>query len=189
MSIACQCASIRPGMRVRPPPSMSVVVALRPVGIGLVETRSILFPRTRTFLGPDRAVLFPSKIRTFRNSVTASPDGVEGLAPGASCAWPAWQRLSRNAANTNGRYCPCFSVRIMCANLQYANLGLSLARSSPNAHAQRPGSEQRELAGRCSGLLGGFNQPGCHPGIHSCDSPDGQSFTRSADPPAPRAQG
>src|SRR5215813_12538127 len=118
MSIACQCASIRPGMSVRPPPSMSVVVALRPVGIGLVETRSILFPRTRTFLGPDRAVLFPSKIRTFRNSVTASPDGVEGLAPGASCAWPAWQRLSRNATNTNGRYCVRSGLRVMSANLQ-----------------------------------------------------------------------
>src|SRR5262245_34424418 len=137
MSIACQCASIRPGMSVRPPPSMSVVVALRPIGIGLVETRSILFPRTSTVLGPDRAVLFPSKIRTFRNSVTASPDGVEGPAPGASCAWPAWQRLSRNAANTRGRYCPCFSVRIMCAHLQYANLGLRRddpLRESPPVH-------------------------------------------------------
>jgi hypothetical protein len=57
--------------------------------------------------------------------------GVEGLAPGAPCAWPAWQRLSRNATNTNGRYCPCFSFRVMCAHLQSP-----LARSTPNAGPQ-----------------------------------------------------
>ena len=40
-SIVCQCMSISPGISVRPPPSMSTVVALRSVGIGPVEIRSI----------------------------------------------------------------------------------------------------------------------------------------------------
>ena len=47
-SIVCQCMSIRPGISVRPPPSMITVSARRSVAIGVAEMRSILLPRTST---------------------------------------------------------------------------------------------------------------------------------------------
>src|SRR5690242_18139781 len=71
-SIVCQCASISPGISVFPLPLMSVVSARRSVGIGAVEIFSILFPRTRTFEGPESSPLLPSKMRTFENTVTRS---------------------------------------------------------------------------------------------------------------------
>jgi hypothetical protein len=77
--------------------------------------------------------------------VTAPPEEVEGLAPGASCAWPAWQRLSRNATNTNGRYCPGFSFRVMCANLQSR-----LARSTPNNLLSDKYVARSNIAGYCA---------------------------------------
>src|SRR5579864_2180831 len=67
--IVCQCASMRPGISVRPLPSMKVVFARRSAGIGEVEIFSILFPRTRTLDGGDSCELLPSKIRTLENTV------------------------------------------------------------------------------------------------------------------------
>jgi hypothetical protein len=64
-SIVCQCTSISPGIRVRPLPSMSMVLSLSSVGIESGEMRAILLPRTRTFCGSEREPLLPSKIRTF----------------------------------------------------------------------------------------------------------------------------
>src|SRR5215472_6962934 len=68
ISMACQCTSMRPGINVRPPPSMICVLALRSVGMGAVEMRSILLPRTSTLLGPESVPDFPSKTRTFWKS-------------------------------------------------------------------------------------------------------------------------
>src|SRR5215469_4661101 len=59
---------MRPGINVRPPPSMICVLALRSVGMGAVEMRSILLPRTSTLLGPESVPDFPSKTRTFWKS-------------------------------------------------------------------------------------------------------------------------
>ncbi len=44
-SIACQCASMRPGMSVRPPPSMIFAEALPSIEIGSLEMMSIVLPR------------------------------------------------------------------------------------------------------------------------------------------------
>jgi hypothetical protein len=70
-SVACQCASVRPGINVRPPPSMIRVVALRSTAIGAREILSIRLPRTSTLVGSDSAVLLPSKTLTLLKSVTA----------------------------------------------------------------------------------------------------------------------
>src|SRR5215472_2156221 len=67
ISMACQCMSIRPGMSVRPPPSMTTVSARRSAGIGVVEILSILLPMTRTFVGGESVWLLPSNTRTFWN--------------------------------------------------------------------------------------------------------------------------
>lgn len=66
--VRCTCASIRPGIRVRPPPSMVRVSARRSTGIGLVDILSILLPRTSTLDGADSVSPVPSKMRTFSNS-------------------------------------------------------------------------------------------------------------------------
>src|SRR5215469_6477150 len=47
---------------------MICVLALRSVGIGAVEIRSILLPRTSTLLGTESVADFPSKTRTFWKS-------------------------------------------------------------------------------------------------------------------------
>ena len=64
-SIVCQCMSISPGISVRPPPAMILVLALRSAGIGSFEIFSIVFPRTRTFMLALNVSLLPSKMRTF----------------------------------------------------------------------------------------------------------------------------
>src|SRR5215813_6256779 len=69
-NMACQCASISPGINVRPPPSIRVVSARRSVGIGLSEIFSITLPRTSTFEGAESLPDFPSKIRTLEKRVT-----------------------------------------------------------------------------------------------------------------------
>src|ERR1700732_1843352 len=76
-SIACQCMSISPGVSVRPPPSMIVVVASRQIEIGPREILSISLPRTNTFVGSDKEVLLPSKTLALLKRVTA-----------ASTCWP-----------------------------------------------------------------------------------------------------
>src|SRR5262245_46503786 len=63
----CACASINPGMSVRPPPLTIVTFALRSAGIGDTEILSILLLRTKTFDGADSALPLPSKMRTFWN--------------------------------------------------------------------------------------------------------------------------
>src|SRR5215472_17465097 len=63
---------MRPGMSVRPPPSMTVTLASAGGWIVLLETRSMMFPRTITLLGSVSFSALPAKIRTFLNSVTAT---------------------------------------------------------------------------------------------------------------------
>src|SRR5215470_16403287 len=70
-SIACQCTSMRPGMSVRPPPSIMTASGRWSAGIGAEEIRSILFPRTSTCEGPESRPTLPSKMRTFWNTVAA----------------------------------------------------------------------------------------------------------------------
>src|SRR5215468_7119830 len=63
---------MRPGMSVRPPPSMTVTLASAGGWIVSLETRSMMFPRTITLLGSVSFSALPSKIRTFLNRVTAT---------------------------------------------------------------------------------------------------------------------
>src|SRR6516164_8581945 len=63
---------MRPGMSVRPPPSMTVTLASAGGWILTLETRSMMFPRTITLLGSVSFSALPSKIRTFLNRVTAT---------------------------------------------------------------------------------------------------------------------
>src|SRR3546814_11703207 len=65
----CQCASIRPGIRVRPPTSMTRAPAAE---MGSAVTFSITPPRTRTLLGPDKEGVVTSKMRTFSNNTDAT---------------------------------------------------------------------------------------------------------------------
>src|SRR5262245_16465947 len=64
-NIVCQCASISPGIRVRPEPLMMVVAPDLSTGIGVSEIFSILLPRTRTLVGFESCADFPSNTRTF----------------------------------------------------------------------------------------------------------------------------
>jgi len=66
----CQWASIRPGMRTRPRPSMRVTSACGADSRGALM-RSIVWPRTRTSDGPLSTVLVPSSTRTPANSVAS----------------------------------------------------------------------------------------------------------------------
>src|SRR6266403_307828 len=96
ISIACQCASIRPGISVSPPPAITVVPGS--ASIGAVEMRSKTLPLMRTLDGVESEPLLPSKIRTFWNSV------VPPLAGGLSCGWTADaspRAMSESAATTN----------------------------------------------------------------------------------------
>src|SRR5215469_17669754 len=77
---------MRPGMSVRPPPSMTVTLASAGGWIVALETRSMMFPRTITLLGSVSFSALPSKIRTFLNRVTATF--------GASVAAPAGSGLA-----------------------------------------------------------------------------------------------
>src|SRR5262245_55759651 len=65
---------MRPGMSVRPPPSMTVTLASTGDSILALETRSMMFPRTITLLGFVSFSALPSKIRTFLNRVIATLD-------------------------------------------------------------------------------------------------------------------
>src|SRR5262249_52484765 len=60
---------MRPGISVRPPPSMARVSVS--VAIGVDEIRSILLPRTSTFEAPESWPPLPLKMRTFWNTVAA----------------------------------------------------------------------------------------------------------------------
>src|SRR5262245_23946114 len=128
-SIVCQWLSINPGISVRPPPSMSTVLALRSVGIGPVAIRSILFPRTRTLLGPESVPLLPSKIRTFWNRVIAP--AAEGAAPDVCCAWPAWQSPSSSVASISDRYFPRFGWWLMRSSMAELAVGPTVLTFHP----------------------------------------------------------
>src|SRR6516225_9388608 len=63
---------MRPGMSVRPPPSMTVASASAGVSILPLDTRTMMFPRTITLPVSVSFSALPSKIRTFLNRVTAT---------------------------------------------------------------------------------------------------------------------
>src|SRR5215831_4558447 len=63
---------MRPGMSVRPPPSMTVTLASAGDSILPLDTRLMMFPRTITLLGFVSFSALPSKIRTFLNRVMAT---------------------------------------------------------------------------------------------------------------------
>ena len=105
--MVCQWASMSPGMSTRPPPGMTVAPASAPGGIEPAEAmRSILLPRTRTSDGPDRPSPFPSKTRTFWNSVTGPGDGAGVLPAGAASAGdePPRRRKHASRARTPFRF-------------------------------------------------------------------------------------
>src|SRR6516164_703004 len=91
ISIACQCTSMRPGINVRPPPSITRAPAS--TVIGLVEMRSILLPRTSTLEDVESVELFPSKMRTFWKSVASLSAG------GVRCASPGGESATSSAAS------------------------------------------------------------------------------------------
>src|SRR5690242_9596109 len=70
-SVACQCASIKPGISTRPPPAMIWVSARRSVGIESVEIFSMMLPLIRTLDGAESEACVPSNSRTFSKTVTA----------------------------------------------------------------------------------------------------------------------
>ena len=61
--MACQWASVSPGISTRPPPAMTRTFGS--AAIGLVEMRSIRLPLTSTLDGEESVALFPLKTRTF----------------------------------------------------------------------------------------------------------------------------
>src|SRR5215472_4335065 len=63
---------MRPGMSVRPPPSITVTLASAGDWILPLDTRSMMLPRTITLLGSVSFSALPSKIRTFLNRVTTT---------------------------------------------------------------------------------------------------------------------
>jgi hypothetical protein len=92
--IACQWASIRPGISTRPPPLTTVALPVTAASMGDVEMRSMVLPLTSTLEEGESTRLLPSKTRTLRNSVAFA------VARGG-CAWPRVQipRMVTNAAN------------------------------------------------------------------------------------------
>src|SRR6516164_9024041 len=122
--IACQCTSMRPGINVRPPPSITRVPA--PTVIGLVETRSILLPRTSTLEDGESVELFPSKMRTFLKSVASLSAG------GVLCASTGWESATRSAASSikiEGRRLP--GMRHLAAPNSFLNRVYDLISLSP----------------------------------------------------------
>jgi hypothetical protein len=110
ISIACQCASISPGISVRPPPLTSVAPSLL---IGLAETSLIRLPSTRTFAFMIRCGFTPSKTWTFVNRVFGFDSGCCASA-GTLIAMAAIARTPRNL----------FIVFLFC-------LTIALARQRP----------------------------------------------------------
>ena len=71
-SIACQWASISPGISVRPPPSIRVAPS---AAIGSVEIAAMTFPWTSTFDGAESVEPVPSKMRTFSKRTSSAEAG------------------------------------------------------------------------------------------------------------------
>src|SRR5262249_43767821 len=95
--IACQCMSINPGIRVRPPPLIMRVLLVGSTGIGAVEIFSILLPRTRTLVGPESPADLPSNTRTSLKSTL----GCESCAGAADTNQPKINR-DRTTSLLNG---------------------------------------------------------------------------------------
>src|SRR6516162_4015738 len=79
-NIVCQCASISPGISVRPEPLIMVVAPDLSTGIGPLEIFSILLPRTRTLVGSESCADFPSNTRTFSKSTVPGCEVCAGAA-------------------------------------------------------------------------------------------------------------
>ena len=79
------CASIRPGISVRPPPAMRVSAAPAGGAMGAVEIAWMTLPTTRTFDGAESRSEVPSKTRTFSKS-TAAGEASWACAAGAAHA-------------------------------------------------------------------------------------------------------
>src|SRR6516165_253332 len=123
ISIACQCTSMRPGINVRPSPSITRVPAS--TGIGLVEIRSILLPRTSTLEDPESVELFPSKMRTFRKSVASFSAG------GVRCASPEGKRATSSAASIKIESSKRPRTRDLAAPNRFLNRAYDLISLSP----------------------------------------------------------
>src|SRR5215472_3693021 len=124
ISIACQCTSMRPGINVRPPPSITRVPAS--TAIGLVEMRSMLLPRTSTLEDPESVELFPSKMRTFWKSV------VSLCAGGLRCASHVGKSATSSADSVKIAGCKRPTTRDLAAPNRFLNrvydlISLSLA--------------------------------------------------------------
>ena len=65
--MACQWASISPGISVRPLPAITVTPGS--AAIGSVEMRSMILPLISTLDGAESEAPLPSKMRTFSNNV------------------------------------------------------------------------------------------------------------------------
>ena len=65
--MACQWASISPGISVRPLPAITVTPGS--AAIGSVEMRSMILPLISTLDGVESEASLPSKMRTFSNNV------------------------------------------------------------------------------------------------------------------------
>jgi hypothetical protein len=59
------CASISPGMSVRPPPAMRVTDVCCGAAMGAVEIDLMMLPTTSTFDAGESRLDVPSKMRTF----------------------------------------------------------------------------------------------------------------------------
>ena len=67
--MACQCASISPGINIRPPPAMTVTGNFGSIAMSAVDTMVMTLPTISTFDAALRVSLLPSNTRTFWNSV------------------------------------------------------------------------------------------------------------------------
>jgi hypothetical protein len=83
-NMRCVWASIRPGMRVRPPPWIRVTLVPAGAAMGAVEIDRMVLPTTRTLAAGESRSDVPLKIRTFSNS---TPDGGASLGTGC-CLLP-----------------------------------------------------------------------------------------------------
>jgi hypothetical protein len=71
-NMRCVWASIRPGMRVRPPPWIRVTLVPAGAAMGAVEIDRMVLPTTRTLAAGESRSDVPLKMRTFSNS---TPEG------------------------------------------------------------------------------------------------------------------
>ncbi len=132
-SMACQCASIRPGMRVRPPPSMTSAPSGGAPPAGSITL--ILLPSTTTRWPSINRPDLPSNILTFVN--TTGPAGASGIAAEASLGQradaPTAAAPARNARREN--FCSTRALR-------RRNAGLWQIQPASPASSISPAGEQ-----------------------------------------------